>query len=295
MRSNFKYVITVIIFTALFSSCVIDQGDGAKRKTEPGFFLYASTTDEAMSQYLFCLDAALKIDDYLSETDELKKDEIEDMFFLNYKIRHKGDTCILVSVHSGSDGVFDIQFLTRGTSLRDENAYWSVSLGGKDKWIDLYRNTASEYAVRAEEVNLGDGVLLGSTGLVISVAKFEDRYLDENSVYSFSISGWGSYMEKMESSGSASYSTYSVEYTVEEKLSAYLIPGLHYYPSYYVGMFRYHDGALSMTVSGEGVVDDVQKVRAELSPKMYVPVVDITYRGVTETWELIDYRNYNRY
>ena len=267
---NFIFMMLVAI-TA--NSCILEDGDRVPKKTEAGRHIWDITT-QVISNNLFAADLTLKLDLWMSALEE-EKNQIEDRFFPDNKIRY-------------SAGVWNLT----GTPIYIYPDDKSIHTPGA-KWKILFAEPSFEYQPLPSF-----HLLIECTGeLTWRVSNYDNEGYNENmnldleltgrrvetptsaAGYIYTVVGEGDYIPF----GYSTTESLIISYTISSEMTFY--PQTYgYYSSKYI--YRPYSGDCSLTVndSRNSAIND--KILVEiLSGSPTRIVYNITYKGVTETWD----------
>lgn len=280
-----KKILLFIAVIALLASCTVTQGEEPVKVTQKGLLIYAITSDEVISQYILGLDNALKVNELVNASEE-KRDSLEDLYFYDCIIREVGDTCRL---RSYADIVMDEH------SITDAGAHWQYLC--QNMKMDIYNAGENTYTIKTSDTQQPGVMIHSSAELSVTVTPLKESEKEYNSVYEYSVTGSGSYIESIDEyysySQGASIRLYNqtntVKYSITSPLGLSLYPFCYYpYPGAigYLGLFLYYTGGIHMTLSGTAIKTQEEIIEAKLSYNYANKdqIIYITYDGVTETW-----------
>lgn len=279
-----KIAIISILAAALLSSCMVEEGDNVRRVTEKGLLIYGLTTDEVISQYVFGLDAVLKMDEIINSPLE-KRDSLEDLYFYQCIIRNVGDTC---RIRGYADIVPD------GNSITGTGAHWQYISGGMK--LDIYNTAENEYKLVADNTTQPNYPITSSAELYATVMPITGTGRKYNSINEYSVTGTGKYIETIDNyyylydwggSQRIDGQTHTVTYTITNPLGLCQYAANEIYiGTLKAGYFYYYEGGLKMTVNGDGTGNKDEEIISSsgYDYSLEEPVVNITYNGVTEVW-----------
>lgn len=253
--------LALTLFITAVSSCKIDDGGNKPRITWRGLVLYGVTTDNVIFDYLTALDVSVKLDQIITEETRLEKENLEDTYFPSNKLRFSEDgmTCRI------SPDIAEIA--TGGASLSTPGTIWKCVIYGNIFQVECLEE--GKYQVS------GDKVTSKANNLISSKARFTVEVADN---FLLSFTGDGEY----EDSGAYPYST--VRFTCDPSVTCTRVPQQACFDSN--SHYKYYQGNLTMTISGEAITDGSEEVRALLSTSRGETKVTISYRGFSEDWSL---------
>jgi hypothetical protein len=264
-----KYIIVTVVASFMFCSCYYPCPSGYQ--TQDAIPVYDATVNYVIRDYIMLTDKALLINEYMNLQEE-EKDNFEDKYFPDYKIRFKGDTCLLVS-----DGIVKTMFVGIDEDLMTSSTTWNivgnvsfdiVSSGEGVFSINVVNSIPfSDYhkSLTLEEMNIS----VKLTKKEVSLGVYENNYF---------IYGDGNYIERVNDNG-VSVKSVNVDFAIPENVGLNMYIKLNNDPF----PLRLYGGALNMKVSDIIGYEDINEtIGFSFSMDYDNPYVTIVFRGVTQ-------------
>jgi len=186
-----KRVFVIIALAATMvslSSCVIEEGDSVKRKTEAARIIF-DNVENNISSMIVLSDMAIKLSKWI-DAPVNKKDSLEDLWFPEYKIRSDNGEWRL------QNSSYFIK--TDGNSLDSLNSQWSVGIGD-DTFISVKCTAPKTWLIKCngkiltEKYHLTDATLtIKGVSPLLSISSL---------LYDYNVSGEGKFLPDTYSEG----------------------------------------------------------------------------------------------
>ncbi len=138
-----KKIFTIVLLTTLFSSCYEVSTYQAPDKTRYAYLLF-QYLNESVGINAQTLDMLLYIDKWIAEDDPEVKYYINKLYFEDYGINMDEDIVSLTALYSSNYGYNKIDIDTKGLSIWEQGARWSITIEDWKMQLDVECTSAQQ-------------------------------------------------------------------------------------------------------------------------------------------------------